>query len=127
MTIRKMRRIHNSSIPLLLVLLWLVVSGPYFVTAKDLDGTEACTIENYYQSVRTIVNSNSSTLPIDRTRLQHLLERTHRQTLPYTSTDQDDVWKALQEIDRGLDADTVKLVYSNTAIPSEPKGTPATW
>ena len=127
MTIRKMRRLHNSSIPLLLVLLLLVVSGPYFVAAKDLDGTEACTIENYYQSVRNIVNSNSSTLPTDRTRLQHLLERTHRQTLPYTSTDQDDVWKALQEIDRGLDADTVKLVYSNTAIPSEPKGTPATW
>ena len=124
-----MRRLHNSSIPLLLVLLLLVLSGPYFVAAKDLDGTEACTIENYYQSVRTIVNnlSTSATLPTDRTRLQHLLERTHRQTLPYTSTDQDDVWKALQEIDRGLDADTVKLVYSNTAIPSEPKGTPATW
>jgi len=138
---RKMRRLHNSSIPLLLVLLLLVVSGPYFVAAKDLDGTEACMIENYYQSVRTIVNSNSSTLPTDRTRLQHLLERTHRQTLPYTSTDQDDVWKALQEIDRGLDVvwredttdttgtitRTIKLVYSNTAIPSEPKGTPETW
>ena len=122
-----MRRLHNSSIPLLLVLLLLVLSGPYFVAAKDLDGTEACTIENYYQSVRNIVNSNSSTLPTDRTSLQYLLEHTHLQTLPYTSTVQDDVWKALQEIDRGLDADTVKLVYSNTAIPSEPKGTPDTW
>ena len=61
-----------------------------------------------------------------REMLQPLLEKTHR-SLPYTDKDGDDVWKALKDIDRGINAGSVRLIYSQKDVPSEPKGTFDTW
>jgi endonuclease I len=96
-----------------------------------------CDVNDYYYQdfdTQDIVNSSWWT----RSALQAHLEATHRRHLPYTDNDDgdDDVWKALQDIDAGeplLDNNgaatptTVTLIYSQQVIPAEPKGTPDTW
>jgi endonuclease I len=67
--------------------------------------------------------------------MQFLKEK-HRQAIPYTAsaTDSsskyqlvDDVWKALQNLDRGSTDATVQLIYSQRNVPYEPHGTMETW
>eukprot|EP00536_Pseudo-nitzschia_multiseries_P018437 jgi/Psemu1/228977/e_gw1.2531.7.1 len=83
--------------------------------------SSSCDTSVYYQTIKS---------DITRTELQKLLEATHRRVLPYTDNDSDDVWKALKDLDRGIDSNgfsTVRLIYSKKDVPAEPKGTPATW
>lgn len=47
--------------------------------------------------------------------------------LPYTDADEDDVWKALADLDAGAEAETVRLIYSQQDVPILPRGTPDTW
>mmetsp|Transcript_11392 Transcript_11392/g.27159 ORF Transcript_11392/g.27159 Transcript_11392/m.27159 type:complete len:700 (-) Transcript_11392:1636-3735(-) len=76
---------------------------------------EGCDTSQYY----------SETNITDRTELHRLVQTTHRNVLPYTSSSgRDDVWKALQDLDRGFvdndddpesaaDVDgTVRLIYA---------------
>lgn len=73
-------------------------------------------------------NSDTITAPT-RTALHALLARTHRRSLPYTDNDpnDDDVWKALLEIDGNLTQDSVHLIYKDTELFNAQaiKGTPA--
>ena len=108
-------------------ILWLAVSvviSVFFLTsnasAEDLNAGAACSIDVYYSSILSLDNAS-------REELQKLLEDTHLQQLPYTNTESDDVWKALQDLDSGEEPNTVKLIYSNKEVPSEPKGTGSTW
>mmetsp|Transcript_18905 Transcript_18905/g.38826 ORF Transcript_18905/g.38826 Transcript_18905/m.38826 type:complete len:538 (+) Transcript_18905:115-1728(+) len=89
--------------------------------AEEWSSETSCDLEKYYKGIEPVVGSAS------RDQLQELLEATHQRRLPYTDRDSDDVWKALQDLDRGNSPDTVRLIYSNKDVPSEPKGTPATW
>ena len=91
----------------------------------------SCDVASYYNDFDTNDLSSWS-----REALQVLLEATHRQSLPYTDRDGDDVWKALQDVDAGPIATangtadgtpTVRLIYSQNVVPAEPKGTPDTW
>ena len=62
--------------------------------------------------------------------LQILLEETHRISLPYTNSGggDDDVWKALQDVDAdNTNRNNVQLLYSQKIVSAEPKGTPDTW
>eukprot|EP00534_Pseudo-nitzschia_fraudulenta_P008538 CAMPEP_0201142556 /NCGR_PEP_ID=MMETSP0851-20130426/4189_1 /ASSEMBLY_ACC=CAM_ASM_000631 /TAXON_ID=183588 /ORGANISM="Pseudo-nitzschia fraudulenta, Strain WWA7" /LENGTH=514 /DNA_ID=CAMNT_0047416237 /DNA_START=139 /DNA_END=1680 /DNA_ORIENTATION=- len=81
-----------------------------------------CDPDEYYSSL--------SKTAMTREELENLLEQTHERTLPYTSSNSDDVWKALKDLDRGTDVNgspTVRLIYSNKEVPAEPKGTSDTW
>ncbi|MGK3761322.1 MAG: endonuclease I [Bacillariaceae sp.] len=82
----------------------------------------------YYDSIRSpsSLDTKYDVSSWTREMLQPLLEKTQR-SLPYTDKDGDDVWKALQDIDRGNDVGTVRLIYSQKDVPSEPKGTYDTW
>ena len=97
-----------------------------FVDATDLGASTSCAPEAYYQSVGKPVTGASRDI------LRALLTSTHAQKLPYTDAEADDVWKALQDLDKGTTTTeggqpTVQLVYSNKEVPSEPKGTGDTW
>lgn len=73
-----------------------------------------CTVEEYY-----------STTLLDRASLQELIRTTHRRVLKYTDNDGDDVWKALMDLDAGVDdPDTVHLIYRDLDIPSSLFNTP---
>lgn len=51
-----------------------------------------------------------------------------RNVLPYTSSSGgEDVWEALADLDKGTEADTVRLIYSQRDIPASPRGTSSTW
>jgi endonuclease I len=82
----------------------------------------------YYDSIRlpSSLDTKYDVSSWTREMLQPLLEETQR-SLPYTDKDGDDVWKALQDIDRGIDVGSVRLIYSQKDVPSEPKGTFDTW
>ena len=62
-----------------------------------------------------------------RDELAILLKATHRKYLPYTDKYNDDVWKALIDLDGGNNGETVHLIYRDIDIPAEPHGTPSTW
>ena len=98
-----------------------------------------CDLQNYYAG---LWNSDMTGLREDVTRqeLEALLESTHRKVLPYTGrNDQDDVWKALIDLDHGPNSSssssssnnnvdtTVRLIYRQTDVPARPYGTSDTW
>lgn len=96
-------------------------------TASDAMGEEwlpsssPCSPSIYYKDINLFSSRNE---------LQKLLEETHKEVLPYTDNDADDVWKALKDLDRGIDSNgspTVRLIYSKKNVPAEPKGTTDTW
>uniref|UniRef100_A0A7S4ABY4 Endonuclease I n=1 Tax=Pseudo-nitzschia australis TaxID=44445 RepID=A0A7S4ABY4_9STRA len=91
------------------------------VDDESLPFSSSCDPSVYYKSIKSTAS---------RDEFQKLLEATHRQTLPYTDKYKDDVWKALQDLDRGSDSNgsaTVRLIYSKKDVPAEPKGTASTW
>eukprot|EP00586_Coscinodiscus_wailesii_P007074 CAMPEP_0172491482 /NCGR_PEP_ID=MMETSP1066-20121228/22324_1 /TAXON_ID=671091 /ORGANISM="Coscinodiscus wailesii, Strain CCMP2513" /LENGTH=497 /DNA_ID=CAMNT_0013260555 /DNA_START=192 /DNA_END=1681 /DNA_ORIENTATION=+ len=69
----------------------------------------------------------------DRSKLHNLLKFKHRNVVPYTSSDEDDVWDALINLDSSTSNNNnsstkqVYLIYSDTYINAEPKGQPDTW
>lgn len=80
-----------------------------------------CSLESYYQAL-------AGDPPQEWTRndLQWHLETTHRNQLPYTSSEED-VWDALTDLDAGSSPGMVTLIYSNGEVPAEPHGTSTTW
>mmetsp|Transcript_50339 Transcript_50339/g.56254 ORF Transcript_50339/g.56254 Transcript_50339/m.56254 type:complete len:523 (-) Transcript_50339:522-2090(-) len=88
---------------------------------KEVLISTSCNPDVYYDSIQSLSRTSWT-----REILQPLLENTQI-PLPYTNSDKDDVWKALQDVDRGDDAESVRLIYSQKDVPSEPKGTPSTW
>mmetsp|Transcript_10108 Transcript_10108/g.24242 ORF Transcript_10108/g.24242 Transcript_10108/m.24242 type:complete len:517 (+) Transcript_10108:151-1701(+) len=88
---------------------------------KSSPYSSSCDTGVYYQAIKSDFTRNE---------LQQLLEATHRRVLPYSDDDKDDVWKALKDLDRGIDSNglpTVRLIYSKRDVPAEPKGRPDTW
>ena len=68
-----------------------------------------CSVEEYY----------SSTDRTSKSSLAALLTATHRRVLPYTkekNTDDDDVWRALMDLDVGEELDTVHLIYRDRDV-----------
>jgi endonuclease I len=98
-------------------ILLLIVTGE-----QDAPIFDGCDPETYYASFDT-----SNLQDWTRTRVEELLTETHRQVLPYTDTDKDDVWKALIDLDAGDVSGTVQLVYRQVSVPATPHGTPDTW
>ena len=68
----------------------------------------------------------TSKITPSRTELGDLLRRTHRRRLPYTDDEDDDVWKALMDLDAGQEPGTVRLVYSQVDVLASLKGDPST-
>ena len=84
-------------------------------------------MDEYYSALQ-LASSEDWT----RQALSVLLTLTHRQVLPYTDSDEgdDDVWKALIDLDRGNNStstSTVQLIYRATATAAQPHGTSDTW
>ena len=80
-------------------------------SAAPLNFEAECQEETYY-----------STLPTDTSQwtpenLGPLLKSTHRNRLPYTSTNFD-AWDALIDVDIGSSTDTVRLIYKETDVSS---------
>jgi len=112
---------------LLLFLLFLLSDG--LISAQQQPNNDdirftGCSVDEYY----------SELLAEDvwtRQGLSVLLTLTHRQVLPYTDSDEgdDDVWKALIDLDPGNNSTigTVQLIYRATATAAQPHGTPDTW
>lgn len=75
---------------------------------------EDCDVTEYYNEVQEEMSSSISSP--SRHALQALLERTHRRILPYTAAnsnkDEDDVWKALYDLDGNATADAIHLIYA---------------
>lgn len=97
-------------------LILLPILGNFFVSAQD-ELFDDCESSVYYGSV----DLN------DPSQLEKLLFTTHRQVLPYTDNDDDDVWKALIDLDPGNEPGTVRLIYSQRDIPALPHGESDTW
>jgi len=51
-----------------------------------------------------------------------LLKSTHRRNLPYTSSDKEDTWDALSDLDAGTESGTVRLIYAETEAVAEDSG-----
>jgi hypothetical protein len=76
-----------------------------------------CAVDDYYSSI-LIDNSIGS---VSRASLEELVQTTHRRVLKYTDNDGDDVWKALMDLDAGVQdsdtsAPTVHLIYRDLDI-----------
>ena len=122
---------QTTDLFLFLIFIWLAS-----VLAQDEDDVifyNGCSIEVYYNSLLSYKN-NSMTLREDVTRseLEELLTSTHRNVLPYTSSNKDDVWDALIDLDPGQSSasggdGTVRLIYRQVDIPALPHGTSETW
>jgi endonuclease I len=124
-TMNRRRRQGKQTLGLLLLALFASGSSQQG-TAGDGVVYEGCSIEEYYNG---LLSNDGSSLRDDVTRaeLEELLESTHRKVLPYTgSNDNDDVWKALIDLDAG-DTGTVRLVYRQVDVPAYPHGTTDTW
>ena len=78
----------------------------YVDEEKEVLISTSCNPDVYYDSIQSLSRTSWT-----REILQPLLENTQI-PLPYTNSDKDDVWKALQDVDRGNDAELVCLIYS---------------
>ena len=113
----------------LLFVLLLLPDYSFIIPSKAQETQfDGCAIQDYYKEFITS-DSDSSSLQdnVSREALELLLESTHRKVLPYTDSDQDDVWKALMDLDIGSTDDTVHLIYRQVDVPALPHGTPDTW
>ena len=83
---------------------------------------DKCSLEEYYSDFdnATLVAS------LSRKSLETLVQTTHRRVLPYTDINDDDVWKALMDLD-GNDKAEVRLIYRNILVNATPYGTPDSW
>lgn len=92
-----------------------------------------CDLDDYYaELLQSSNNSQQQEQQQPMSWWQDLVTKTHRRVLPYTDSDieDDDVWKALIDLDPGAfdsTADSVQLIYSSTTVPALPHGTADTW
>lgn len=82
---------------------------------------DGCSIEDYY---RELLDTNTPPESWNPETLGRLLQETHRDSLPYTSS-AEDVWDALVDLDSvGSD---VRLIYRQVLVDATLRGTPDTW
>ncbi|KAL9186194.1 hypothetical protein ACHAXT_005432, partial [Thalassiosira profunda] len=81
--------------------------------AVDAQPFSACDVASYYASLPT------APLDADRADMHQMLEDTHRDQLPYTSTSPD-VWDALIDVDSDASGENVRLVYKDAWVPATP-------
>eukprot|EP00429_Kryptoperidinium_foliaceum_P005813 CAMPEP_0176006740 /NCGR_PEP_ID=MMETSP0120_2-20121206/2877_1 /TAXON_ID=160619 /ORGANISM="Kryptoperidinium foliaceum, Strain CCMP 1326" /LENGTH=141 /DNA_ID=CAMNT_0017339487 /DNA_START=174 /DNA_END=595 /DNA_ORIENTATION=- len=94
-----------------------------FVLSQDEIFT-GCSFEDYYQDfLRFEGDEVSFDGSVDQ--ISDLLRETHRETLPYTSNSNEDVWDALVDLD-SIDG-FIRLIYSQKDVPALEYGTATTW
>ena len=75
-----------------------------------------CDLQTYY---------GNSPLTTSRSDMHTLLRTTHRDQLPYTSSNYGDTWDALIALDNPNNVEedsTVRLIYGDKLVPSVPYG-----
>ncbi len=85
-----------------MIVLWILIF--ICVVIGESFRYDGCDPDDYYSSI-----SFSST------EIRHLLKSTHRNVLPYTSNNED-TWDALTDLDQGDTSGSVRLIYSQTSV-----------
>lgn len=96
----------------------MILQSVFFVAGQTAAVYSGCQEDVYYASL----SDNPG-----RQEISNLLRSTHRNVLPYTSN-REDTWDALMDLDPGSQAGTVKLIYSDREAQGEaPSGQSRTW
>lgn len=105
-----MTRTDPLSLPMATISLTgaILLQSAYLVAGQTTAVYSGCQQDVYYGSL----SANPS-----RQEISNLLKTTHRNVLPYTSN-REDTWDALMDLDPGSQPGTVKLIYSD----HEPQG-----
>ena len=84
---------------------WILIS--ILVVIGECARYDGCDPDDYYSSI--------SPFSATQAEIGNLLKSTHRKVLPYTSNDED-TWDALSDLDEGDTPGSVRLIYAQTSV-----------